>query len=54
MALADLRLPPELLRGFALLARAAGLLGHLVEELRSANIYRSVDRNAQYVPEDAS
>jgi len=52
-ALADLRLPPELLRGFALLARAAGLLGHLAEELRrpiAADIYHSVDRNAQYVP----
>ncbi|MDX3733624.1 citryl-CoA lyase [Streptomyces caniscabiei] len=54
-ALADLRLPPELLRGFALLARAAGLLGHLAEELRrpiAADIYHSVDRHAQYIPED--
>ena len=33
-ALADLGLPPSLLRGFALLARAAGLLGHLAEEQR--------------------
>ena len=33
-ALADLGLPLELLRGFALLARTAGLLGHLAEELR--------------------
>src|SRR4051812_16852766 len=33
-ALADLGLPPELLRGFALLARTAGLLGHLAEEVR--------------------
>ena len=32
-ALADLGLPLELLRGFALLARAAGLLGQLAEEL---------------------
>ena len=31
-ALADLGLPVELLRGFALLARTAGLLGHLAEE----------------------
>ncbi|CAM3414112.1 citryl-CoA lyase [Kibdelosporangium persicum] len=51
-ALADLGLPVELLRGFALLARTAGLLGHLAEELRQpiANeIYQSVDRNARYV-----
>ena len=33
-ALADLDLPVELLRGFALLARAAGLLGQLAEERR--------------------
>src|SRR6266849_3864627 len=50
-ALADLGLPPALLRGFALLARAAGLLGHLAEELRQPianDIYRNVDRNADY------
>src|SRR5262249_50909669 len=33
-ALADLGLPAGLLRGFALLARTAGLLGHLAEEQR--------------------
>jgi citrate synthase len=52
-ALADLGLPIDLLRGFALLARAAGLLGHLAEEQRSAigmDIYTTVDRNARYVP----
>ncbi|MBV9229409.1 MAG: citryl-CoA lyase, partial [Chloroflexi bacterium] len=52
-ALADLGLPPELLRGVALLARAAGLLGHLAEELRSPiapDIYATVDRNAVYRP----
>ena len=32
-ALADLGLPWQILRGFALLARTAGLLGHLVEEM---------------------
>ncbi|MEC3854032.1 citryl-CoA lyase [Paenarthrobacter ureafaciens] len=51
-ALADLGLPPELLRGFALLARAAGLLGQIAEERRNpiANeIYMAVDRNAVYV-----
>ncbi|MEE6308647.1 citryl-CoA lyase [Plantactinospora veratri] len=54
-ALADLGLPPELLRGFALLARAAGLLGHLAEERRTGvgmEIYRTVDRNARYTPPD--
>jgi citrate synthase len=52
-ALADLGLPIELLRGFALLARAAGLLGHLAEELRNPianDIYLAVDRNAVYQP----
>jgi citrate synthase len=54
-ALADLGLPIELLRGFALLARAAGLLGHLAEELRNPianDIYLAVDRNAVYQPPD--
>ncbi|MGW1448152.1 citryl-CoA lyase [Micromonospora sp. NPDC002411] len=52
-ALADLGLPVEMLRGFALLARAAGLLGHLAEERRrplGMDIYRTVDRNAVYEP----
>jgi citrate synthase len=47
--LADLGLPLSLLRGFALLARAAGLLGQLAEEQRmpiANDIYLSVDRNA--------
>jgi citrate synthase len=51
-ALADLGLPVELLRGYALLARAAGLLGQLAEELRTpiaGDVYESVDRNATYV-----
>jgi len=51
--LADLGLPLELLRGFALLARCAGLVGQLAEELRTPianDIYMSVDRNAVYVP----
>jgi citrate synthase len=50
-ALADLGLPVDLLRGFALLARAAGLLGHLAEERRrplAMDIYLTVDRNAVY------
>lgn len=52
-ALADLGLPPELLRGVALLARTAGLLGQLAEELRNPiapAIYMTVDRNAVYRP----
>jgi citrate synthase len=56
-ALADLGLPVQLLRGFALLARAAGLLGHLAEELRDPigmDVYLTVDRNATYVPPDLS
>ena len=51
-ALADLGLPVEMLRGFALLARAAGLLGQLAEERRrpiGMDVYLSVDRNAEYV-----
>ncbi len=52
-ALADIGLPPELLRGVALLARAAGLLGHIAEELRhpiAPDIYAAVDRKAVYRP----
>jgi citrate synthase len=51
-ALADLGLPVEMLRGFALLARAAGLLGQLAEERRrpiGMTAYLAVDRNAVYV-----
>jgi citrate synthase len=52
-AMADLGLPPELLRGFALLARTAGLLGHLAEERRrpiAMDIFQTVEQNARYVP----
>jgi citrate synthase len=51
--LADLGLPLDLLRGFALLARAAGLLGQIAEEQRrpiANDIYMAVDRNAVSVP----
>ncbi len=60
-ALADLGLPLELLRGFALLARTAGLIGQLAEELRRPvgnEIFLSVDLNNRsvapdpYTPED--
>jgi citrate synthase len=52
-ALADLGLPAGLLRGVALLARTAGLLGQLAEEQRhplAMDIYLTVDRNADYQP----
>lgn len=50
-ALADLGFPPEVLRGFALLARTAGLLGHLAEEMRQPvgmQIYGDIDRDLDY------
>lgn len=52
-ALADLGLPLELLRGFALLARTAGLIGQLAEELRhpvAGDVFLSVDLNNRSVP----
>lgn len=52
-ALADLGFPPALLRGLALLARTAGLLGHLAEELEQPlgmEIYRDIDERARYEP----
>ncbi|MCT2585443.1 citryl-CoA lyase [Actinophytocola gossypii] len=55
-ALADLGLPLELLRGFALLARTAGLIGQLAEELRHPvgnDIFLSVDLNNRSVPPSA-
>ncbi len=51
-ALADLGIPQELLRGTVLLARCAGLLGHIAEEIRrpiADSMYLTVDRNAVYV-----
>jgi citrate synthase len=41
-----------MLRGFALLARAAGLLGHLAEEMRrpaGPGIYQQTDRDVVYL-----
>jgi citrate synthase len=52
-ALADLGFPAPLLRGFALLARTAGLLGHLAEEMErplGMSLYREVDERAVYDP----
>lgn len=51
-ALADLGIPANLVRGVALVARSAGLLGHIAEEMRDPigrRIYDAVDRNAEYV-----
>src|SRR4051795_2057101 len=52
-ALADLGFPGPLLRGLALLARTAGLLGHLAEEREQPigmELYREVDERAKYEP----
>lgn len=52
-ALADLGFPAEILRGFALLARTAGLIGHLAEEMRrpvGQQIYADVDGSLAYDP----
>ena len=52
-ALADIGIPQQLLRGVVLLARAAGLLGHIAEEIRSpvaSDIFADVESNAQYIP----
>jgi citrate synthase len=52
-ALADVGLPTDLLRGFALLARCAGLLGQLAEERTrpvGMDVYLTVDRNIDYQP----
>jgi citrate synthase len=46
-ALADLGFAPEIVRGFALLARTAGLVAHLAEEQASPigmPLYREIDR----------
>ena len=52
-ALCDLGFPVDILRGFALLARAAGLVGHIAEEMRrpvGPAIYDEVDRTTTYDP----
>jgi citrate synthase len=51
--LADIDVPLGVVRGVALLARCAGLLGHLAEELSDPianDIYMNVDRNTDYRP----
>jgi citrate synthase len=54
-ALADLDLPVELLRGVALIARAAGLVGQLAEEREhpaAMEMYLGIESNATEVPID--
>jgi citrate synthase len=54
-ALADLDLPIELLRGVALIARAAGLVGQIAEEREhpiAMTMYREIETNATEVPID--
>jgi citrate synthase len=49
-ALADLGLPPEIVRGFVLIARTAGLVGHLAEEMAEPigmPLWQEVERRAQ-------
>ncbi len=51
--LADIGIVPEMARGVALLARCAGLLGHIAEEFDDPigmDIYMNIDRNTDYRP----
>lgn len=52
-ALADLGFDPDIVRGFAVVARAAGLLGHLWEERRrpvGRHLWDLAEREVTYVP----
>jgi citrate synthase len=52
-ALADLGIPIEILRGVVLLARCAGLVGQLAEEMRTpigATVFHEVETRASYAP----
>jgi citrate synthase len=54
--LADIGIAPEIARGVALLARCAGLLGHIAEEMADPigmDIYMNIDRNTDYRPPQA-
>jgi citrate synthase len=56
-ALADLGFPPSLARGFALLARTAGLIGHLAEESDSPiamRLWKEVEGRAGAAGESGS
>jgi citrate synthase len=51
--LADIEIPLGVVRGVALLARCAGLMGHLAEEMRdpvAMDMYMNIDRNTDYRP----
>ena len=51
--LADIDVPLGVVRGVALLARCAGLLGHIAEELRdpiAMEMYLNIDHNTDYHP----
>ena len=51
--LCDLGFPVDTLRGFALLARCAGLVGHVAEEMRRPigfQVYENVDGATEYDP----
>lgn len=51
--LADIEIPLGVVRGVALLARCAGLLGQLAEEITDPigmDIYMNIDRNTDYRP----
>lgn len=55
--LADIDIPAAIVRGVALLARCAGLLGHIAEEMRDPiayEMYMAIDRNADYRPAGVS
>ena len=53
--LTDIDIPLGVVRGVALLARCAGLLGQLAEEMQDPigmDVYMNVDRNTDYRPPD--
>jgi len=55
--LADIEIPLGVIRGVALLARCAGLLGHIAEEQRdpiAMDMYTTIDRNTDYQPSKRS
>jgi citrate synthase len=50
----EIDVPPELMRGFAVLSRAAGLIGHLYEEQRNPSgpaIWKAADKAVPYAAE---
>ena len=53
-ALLDVGIPAEIMRGFAVLARCAGLVGHVLEEMRDPAmraIWEAAEKAVPYVPE---